>query len=89
MALGDRIYYSRTARRLGRFLDEHWIVRWFVVPILFMGACVFGLGVGLGAFTAAQAAELTVAFLALSFGVVAVGLTLRRIVVAAVSRRRG
>ena len=31
-------------RSASRYLDDHWILKWFVVPVLFMASILFVLG---------------------------------------------
>ncbi|GGL53587.1 hypothetical protein [Halocalculus aciditolerans] len=48
------------AQRSSRFLDDHWLVRWFVIPVLFMGLLV------LPGFAPGDSLQLTAAYLALA-----------------------
>lgn len=75
--------------RTGRFLDAHPVVRWFVVPILFMATAVLLLALALPGLAPLDAAELTAGYLAVSAGVVVVGLAVERVAVAVVDRWRG
>lgn len=71
--------------RLRAFLDEHWAVRWFGVPILFMTTVVLLLvGVAGDALSAVQIAGI---FASVSVGAVVVSLLLDRVVQAATDGR--
>lgn len=71
--------------RVRAFLDEHWAIRWFGVPILFMTTVVLLLvGVAGGTLSAVQIAGL---FAAVSFCAVVVSLLLERVVQAATGGR--
>jgi len=66
-------------RSASRFLDDHWVLKWFVVPILFMASMLFALGFVLIPSTVATT-QLVGLFVAFSLAVVAVGLVLDRLV---------
>jgi hypothetical protein len=61
-------------RSASRYLDDHWILKWFVVPILFMASILFVLGL-LTVGTAGETGQLVGLFVGFSLAVVAVGLT--------------
>ncbi len=62
-------------RSASRFLDDHWVLKWFVVPILFMASMLFGLSLVLTP-TATESAQLGGLFVGFSLAVVGVGLVL-------------
>jgi hypothetical protein len=62
-------------RSASRFLDDHWVLKWFVVPILFMASMLFGVGFVLVSSTVATT-QLVGLFVGFSLAVVAVGLAL-------------
>ncbi|WP_128475760.1 hypothetical protein [Halorussus pelagicus] len=66
---------SDLLRRASCYLDDHWVVKWFVLPILFMASMLFALGFVLTP-TAGENAQLVGLFVVFSMAVVAVGLTL-------------
>lgn len=66
---------SDALRTASRFLDDHWVLKWFVAPILFMATILFVLGVLVTA-TAGETAQLAGLFVATSFAVVTLGLVL-------------
>ncbi|MFC4357258.1 hypothetical protein ACFO0N_04755 [Halobium salinum] len=86
MRLSDRLLYSKTLRRVSDFIDEHWVVRWFVLPILFMGLLVLGMAYPI--YGAVPALELVGVFLAVCYAVVLAGLLVGRVVGGVVKRRR-
>lgn len=86
MRLSDRVRYSKTLRAASDFVDDHWVVRWFVLPILFMGLIVAGIAYPI--YGPAGALELVGAFLAVCYGVVLVGLVAGRVVGEVIKRRR-
>ncbi|NHN58980.1 MULTISPECIES: hypothetical protein [Halorussus] len=62
-------------RRTGRFLDDHWVLKWFVAPVLFMATLL--LAVALVVTTRpAESGQLVGLFVGFSLAVVAVGLAL-------------
>jgi hypothetical protein len=61
-------------RRTSRYLDDHWVVKWFVAPILLMASALFGLGLVL--VSPAETVQLTGLFAGFSLAVVAVGVLL-------------
>lgn len=65
--------------RTGRFLDDHWVLKWFVVPILFMAPLLFAVGVVLVP-SAVATTQLVGLFVGFSLTVVAVGLVFDRLV---------
>jgi len=82
-------------RSASRYLDDHWILKWFVVPVLFMASILFVLGL-LTTSRAGETGQLAGLFVGFSLAVVAVGLALdwglRRIAgwdLLASSRERG
>ena len=82
-------------RSASRYLDDHWILKWFVVPVLFMASMLFVLGLLMTA-TPGETGQLVGLFVGFSLAVVAVGLALdwgvRRIAgwdLLASSRERG
>ena len=85
--LTDPVYAALL--RVRRFLDDHWLIRWFVVPLLFMGACVFLLALVLPIFGPGDAVQLAVAYLVLAFAVVVVGLVVERVAIYAYRRATG
>jgi len=62
-------------RSTSRYLDDHWILKWFVVPILFMASILFVLGL-LTAAAPGETGQLVGLFVGFSLAVVAVGLLL-------------
>ena len=66
---------SDLLRRTNRVLDDHWVLKWFVVPILFMASILFVIGL-LTTATASESAQLVGLFGGFSLAVVAVGLLL-------------
>lgn len=54
------------AQRSSRFLDDHWLVRWFVIPVLFMGLLVLLTALVLPGFAPGDSLQLTAAYLALA-----------------------
>jgi hypothetical protein len=71
--------------RIRAFLDEHWAIRWFGVPILFMTTAVLLLvGVTGNALSAVQIAGI---FAGVSVGAVGVSLLLERVVQATTGGR--
>jgi hypothetical protein len=82
-------------RSASRYLDDHWILKWFVVPVRFMASRVVVLG-RLPTSRAGETGQLAGLFIGFSLAVVAVGLALdwglRRIAgwdLLASSRERG
>jgi hypothetical protein len=61
-------------RSTSRYLDDHWILKWFVVPVLFMASMLFVLGVLMT--TPSETGQLAGLFIGFSLAVVAVGLAL-------------
>jgi hypothetical protein len=64
--------------RVAAFLDRHWALKWFGVPILFMTTAVLLLVWMTG--NALSAVQVAGIFAALSVGVVVVSLLLERVV---------
>ena len=64
---------SDLLRRTSRYLNDHWVLKWFVVPVLFMAAILFVVGL-LTTASAGQTGQLVLLFVAFSLAVVAVGL---------------
>jgi len=64
--------------RTRRYLNDHWVLKWFVVPVVFMAAVLFGLGLFVTDATPAETIRLTGLFAGFSFAVVAVGLLVDR-----------
>lgn len=62
-------------RTASRYLDDHWILKWFVVPILFMASMLTVLGL-LMTTTPGETGQLVGLFAGFSLAVVAVGLVL-------------
>ncbi|UPW00236.1 hypothetical protein M0R88_17210 [Halorussus gelatinilyticus] len=62
-------------RSASQFLDDHWVLKWFAVPILFMASMLFALGLVLAP-SAVQTTQLAGLFVGFSLAVVAVGLAL-------------
>jgi hypothetical protein len=58
-----------------RYLDDHWVLKWFVVPILFMASMLFVVGL-LTTATAGETGQLVGLFAGFSLAVVALGLLL-------------
>ncbi|MFB6189501.1 MAG: hypothetical protein ABEI57_06425, partial [Halapricum sp.] len=61
-------------RSVSRFLDDHWILKWFVVPIWFMAAILLVLFTTVS--TAGTPGTLQVAALFVGFSLAAVGVGL-------------
>jgi hypothetical protein len=66
---------SDFVRRASRYLDDHWVLKWFVVPILFMASMLFVVGL-LTTATAGETGQLVGLFAGFSLAVVALGLLL-------------
>lgn len=64
---------SDLLRKSSRFLDDHWILKWFVVPVLFMASVLFVVGL-LTTAGAGETGQLVGLFAGFSLAVVAVGL---------------
>jgi hypothetical protein len=76
---------SGIVHRIGRYLDEHWVVRWFVVPIWFMALLLLLL------FSATESPAVgglgvIGIFLGFSFAVTLLGLLVERVVAAVTGR---
>lgn len=65
-------------RKTSRYLDDHSVLKWFVVPILLMASALFVLGLLLT--TPEETTQLAGLFAGFSLAVVAVGLLLDRAV---------
>ncbi|MFC4551855.1 MULTISPECIES: hypothetical protein [Halorussus] len=70
---------SPTVHRVSSFLDDHWAVKWFVVPIWLMATALFVVGLAVSA-TPGDTLQVVALFCAFSFAVVAVGLGIERAV---------
>ncbi|WP_135826306.1 hypothetical protein [Halorussus ruber] len=66
---------SDFVRRTSRYLDDHWVLKRFVVPVLFMASMLFVVGL-LTTATAGETGQLVGLFAGFSLAVVALGLTL-------------
>ncbi len=66
-------------RRTGRFLDGHWVLKWFVAPVLFMASLLFVVALVVTR-TPGESGQLAGLFVGFSLAVVAVGLALDRAV---------
>lgn len=77
--------FADVTHRTGRFLDNHPLVRWFVVPLLFMATVVLLVGVFLG-FTNYDLVQLVSGYLLVSTLAVLLGLAVERVLVAILSR---
>lgn len=62
-------------RKTSRYLDDRWVVKRFVVPILLVASALFVLGVVMTT-TPAETLQLTGLFVGFSLAVVVVGLLL-------------
>ena len=67
-------------RTASDFLDDHWVLKWFVVPIVLMASVLLSLFVGVSTATPVEGLQVVAVFVALSLGVVAVGLLVERAV---------
>lgn len=76
---------SDLTHRTSRFLDEHPVVRWFVVPLLFMATVVLLLGIFLS-ITPFGIAQLVVGYLAVATLAVVVGLAVEKLLIAVLAR---
>lgn len=70
--ISDRIHRFRL------FLDEHPVMRWFVVPLIGMGAVIAVILLLASDVTAVEAGQVTGLFLLLSAAVIALGLGIER-----------
>lgn len=59
---------------LGEFFDNHWILKWFVLPILLMATVLFILFLLFSTATTVETIQLGVLFLFVSFVIVCIGL---------------
>ncbi|UPV74203.1 hypothetical protein M0R89_16895 [Halorussus limi] len=66
---------SDLVRTASRYLDDHWVLKWFALPILFMASMLFALSLVLTP-TAGESVQLVGLFVGFSLAVVAVGLAL-------------
>jgi hypothetical protein len=60
-------------RKGSRYLDDRWVLKWFVVPVLFMASILFVVGL-LTTATAGETGQLVGLFAGFSLSVVALGL---------------
>ncbi|WP_132059550.1 hypothetical protein [Halorussus amylolyticus] len=67
-------------RAVSGFLDDHWILKWFVVPIWLLGTVLLVLFVGVSSASSVESLQVVGLFVAFSFGVVALGLLTERLV---------
>lgn len=67
-------------RKTSRFLDDHWVLKWFVVPVLFMASILFVIGTFMVRTTPVETLQLVGLFAGFSLAIVAAGLVLDRIV---------
>jgi hypothetical protein len=77
---------SRTAERVrtvSDFLDGHWVLKWFVVPIWLMASALLLLFLGASTATGLESLQVVGLFVAFSLGVVLVGLAIERVVAVA------
>ena len=70
---------SDLLRRTGRFLDDHWVLKWFVAPVLFMASLLFVVALVVTK-TLTESGQLVGLFVGFSLAVVGVGLALDWIV---------
>lgn len=66
---------SDVLRKTSRYLDDHWVLKWFVAPILFMASMLFVVGLFVTK-TAGETVQVVGLFVAISLAVVALGLAL-------------
>lgn len=76
---------SDATRRTSRYLGEHPVVRWFVVPLLFMATVVLLLGLFLR-ITPLSVAQLVVGYLLVATLAVVVGLAIEKVLLAVFAR---
>lgn len=62
-------------RRISRYLDDHWVLKWFVVPILSMATVLLVLFLTLSTADPTESLQIVLLFLGFSFGVVLLGLS--------------
>ncbi|WP_115863987.1 hypothetical protein [Halorussus litoreus] len=67
---------SDLLRKAGRYLDDHWVLKWFVVPVLFMASILFVVGVLVSRASSFEILQLAGLFVAFSLAVVVLGLVL-------------
>lgn len=69
-----RARFVTANRDLGEFFDDHWVLKWFVLPILVMATTLFVLFVVFSTATMVETIQLGIIFLAVSFLVLCLGL---------------
>lgn len=67
-------------RTASDFLDDHWVLKWFVVPIVLMASVLLLLFVGVSTATPVESLQVVAVFVGLSLGVVVLGLLVERVV---------
>ena len=67
-------------RAASAFLDDHWVLKWFGVPIWLMASFLLVLFVSTSTGTPVESLQVVGVFVALSLGVVALGLLFERVV---------
>ncbi|NEU59020.1 hypothetical protein [Halorussus sp. MSC15.2] len=66
---------SDLLRTVSRFLNDHWVLKWFVAPILFMASVLFVLGLFVTT-SLGEIGQLVGLYAAVSLAVVTLGLVL-------------
>lgn len=59
---------------LGEFFDNHWVLKWFVLPVWFMAAILLVLYLLFSTATTIEVIQIVGLFLGFSFAIVGVGL---------------
>ena len=67
-------------RTASAFLDDHWVLKWFGVPIWLMAGFLLVIFVGASTATPVESLQVVGVFIAFSLGVVVLGLLLERVV---------
>jgi len=70
---------SDLLRKTGRYLDDHWVLKRFVVPVLFMASILFVVGVLASRASSFEMLQLAGLFVAFSLAVVVLGLVIDKV----------
>lgn len=66
--------FAKTNRSPGEFVDDHWILKWFVLPIWFMSAILLLLFLSFSTATTSETIQVVGLFIAFSLAIVGLGL---------------
>ncbi|MGQ3722387.1 hypothetical protein ACT9NR_16215 [Natrialba aegyptia] len=80
--MSDRLH------RFRQFLDEHPVIRWFAIPLVFMGSVITAVLMVFANATTNELAQIVGLFLVLSDAVVALGLGVERALKMGFTRNR-